>query len=268
MKQREQPHENWRVEVTDGDDYLREDEYQTLEFLRDLQAALEMLARQRPPYTRLDPPESLQDKPTRPMSLVAPESLTLHNLRSAIRKLENLLSERHPSAELGEYGTVTHHLGRRRFYGGFLDKRRTVPLLRRSVPEVIRFLEKVPKFRDHVKRENHAHFGIHYHYLDAQKKRSDTVLCFQPPRPWPLFAEKHAEKSAHFPARPRGWCEDRRKAVYEVLSAEKGRFSRREFRHPSSGAALVWQENAAFLRKRRRDGLEMVLTDETVLPLD
>src|SRR5215207_3809963 len=106
------------------------------------------------------------------------------------------------------------------------------PLLRRSSPDVIRFLEKVPKFGDYLKRENHAHFGIHYHYLDSHKKRSDTVLCFEPPAPWPLFAEKHAEKSAQFPARPRAWSEGRRRAVYDVLISEKGRFKPDDFRSP------------------------------------
>ncbi len=257
---------HWKAVVDDG--YLREDEHETFKFLRQLQAILERLVLQVPPYMRLDPPESLRDKPGRPITLIAPESQTLHNLRAKISELEDVLSERYDQVELREYGTLTQHLGRRSFYRGFLDKRRTIPLLQRSSPDVIHFLQKVPKFGDHLKRENHAHFGIHYHYLDSSKRRSDTVLCFKPPTPWPLFAEKHAQKSAHFAARPRAWSEDRRKTVYDVLSPEKGRFKTVEFRRPSSDSALVWLENGAFLRETKKSSFEIVLADGKVVPLE
>jgi hypothetical protein len=262
-------HDHWHGAADDG--YLREVQWETFRFLRQLQAILEWLLPQEPPYTRLDPPGSLPDALSRrwPTDLASPknENRSLQNFQTEISKLEDLLSTKYSPAELGEYGTVIHHLGRRSFYGGFLDKRRTVPLLRRTSPDVIRFLEKVTGFGDYVKRENHAHFGIHYHYLNSSKRRSDTVLCFKPAAPWPLFAEKHAERSAHFAARPRGWSEDRRRAVYDVLSSEKGRFKAGEYRRPSSGSALVWQEDAARLSETKKKSLEIVLIDKTTVPL-
>jgi hypothetical protein len=103
-------------------------------------------------------------------------------MHSNIKELENLLSTRSHYKELEQYGTINLHLGRRSFYGGSLDKRRSIPILRRSPPDVAHFLQKVPKYGDYLKRENHSHFGIHYHYLNARKERSDTVLCFKPPQ--------------------------------------------------------------------------------------
>jgi hypothetical protein len=214
-----------------------------------------------------DPPELLQDEPNRDITLVAAENPIIDDLFTDISDLENVLSKKSDPAELGEYGAVTLHLGRRSFYRGFLDRRRTIPLLQRSSPDVIRFLERVPKFGDHLKRENHSHFGIHYHYLNSSRKRSDTVLCFSPPSPWPLFAEKHAQKFAHFPARPRAWSEDRRHAVYDVLRTERERFKADEFRRPKNGSTLVWQENATFLRETK-ENWEIVLASGEAVPLD
>lgn len=259
-----EPHDNWHW-AEHNDECLSEDEHETLELLRQLEAVLKWLVSQKPPFVRLDISKSVQQRPRRPNRLIMLDGLP-RRLHEEISKLEGLLSEKYDPAELGEYGTINQHLGRRSFHHGFIDKRRSVPLLRRSSPDVIRFLVQVPNFREHVTRENHAHFGIHYHYLDSKKRRSDTVLCFAPPSPWPLFAEKHAERSAQFPARPGAWVEDRRKAVYDVLNVEKSRFSSNEFRRPSNGSALVWQENAASLRKTK-NSLGIVLTDKTVLRL-
>ena len=258
----------WHWEVAADDGCLREDEHQTVEFLRQLQATLEQLVPQEPPYTRLNPQAIRQSKPRRLIALVAAESQTLHSLRTKISELENLLSKRYDPLELGQYGTINLHLGRRSFCRGFLDKRQSVPLLRRSSPEVARFLQKVPKFGDYLKRENHSHFGFHYHYLSRWKERSDTVLCFKPANPWPLFAEKHAEKSAHFPARPRAWSEDRRSAIYDVLGSEKSKFKADEFRHPSNGSNLVWRDGAVSIRKTKKNGLELVLTTGMAVALD
>ena len=180
-----EPHDDWHS-VEAADEHLRQGEYKTFELLTQLKATLKRLLMQKSPFTRLDTPKSLQDKIRWPNSLVALDGQLLRNLRAEIGALEDLLAERYDSAELGQYGTINQHLGRRSFYRGFLDKRRSVPLLQRSSPDVIRFLEKVPKFGEYLKRENHAHFGIHYHYLDSNKKRSDTVLCFSPPSPWPF----------------------------------------------------------------------------------
>jgi hypothetical protein len=257
---------SWDAATNDG--YLLKAQSETFDFLHQLIAMLERLVLQNPPYSRLDPPAELRGKPGHPVILLASEGDTLGRLHTEINELEDLLSEGREPTELGEYGLITQHLGRRSFYNGFLDKRRTVPLLQKSSPDVIRFLEKVPKFGDYVKRENHAHFGIHYHYLNSSKKRSDTVLCLKAPAPWPLFAEKHAERSAHFAARPRGWSEDRRRAVYGIISSEKKRFKGSDFRSPSKGSALVWQEDAALLRQTKQQGLEIVLTDQKVLLLD
>jgi hypothetical protein len=256
---------HWRGAADESD--LREDERETFELLRQLKETLGGLIRRKPPYARLEPPERLQVRPSRPIRLIARESETFDGLCTEIHKLEDLLSQRYGPTELGEHGTITYVLGRRSFYRGFLDKRRTVPLLRRSSPDVVAFLQKVPKFGDHLKRENHAHFGIHYHYLDSSKRRSDTVLCFKPSVHWPLFAEKHAERHAHFPARPRGWSADRRRAIYHVLNSEKAKFKQSEFRRPSSDSALVWQENAVLLRETRSKTLEIVLSDKNVVAL-
>jgi hypothetical protein len=252
-------------QVAANDDDLHQDNYNTFEILLHIKSVLKQITLQKLSH-KMDIPKYIVYNHSRFKKLVANGGQNIQDLHADIYELEDLLAERHDPSKLETYGTVNQHLGRRSFHGGFIDKRRSVPLLRRSPPDVIRLLVNVPSFGDYIKRENHSNFGIHYHYLDSNKKRSDTVLCFENNSSWPLLAEKHAEKSAHFSARPQAWSQNRRQAVYDVLNTEKEKFEPDKFRLPSKGSTLVWQENAVSL-SRSKKGLEIVLSDKSRIPL-
>ena len=75
-------------------------------------------------------------------------------------------------------GTMIYVLPKRPIHAGFVEPRFRLPILTRVPQNVIEFLIRLPGDRDFLEREHHGHIGWHYHYLDAKKRRSNVVLCW------------------------------------------------------------------------------------------
>jgi hypothetical protein len=231
----------WTVPRDDG--FISEKTQEALQVLSALQRGLE----------RSEPEDSIHSAiPNREMfeieesiGLIAFDSRRLRDalamVGQTIRRIERNDSA---NAQFEYYGMLSIYQGRASFFRGYVDRHLNVPIVRSRDPGVIHFLAKIPNVGDKLKRENHAHFGIHYHYLNSSEERSDTILCFQLGTDWPLFSEKQAVKSSEFPARPGGWSAKKRKSVYGVLKPETRRFPAKEFRPPSTDAAIVWKTGA------------------------
>lgn len=179
------------------DDFLMGKSEEALELLSAVQRGLEDFGSVRANPDRGSKP--LTDSPTRLVALDTPQ------LREALGRIGRNLSAKPHDAGDEFYGRLSVCQGRAPFFRGFLDRYVDVPLVTTRNPGVIYFLQAIPKIDDKLKRENHAQFGIHYHYLNGGEERSNTILCFKHEMNWPLFSEKHAEKSSQFDARPGAW---------------------------------------------------------------
>lgn len=105
------------------------------------------------------------------------------------------------------------------FLRGELEPVRRVVIAPNLPETIVLFFLSIPGLRDLLVRERHGHWGYHYHYLDSQRRRSDTLLTFeQQLRKLPcgqqakvLTWERHSEKS-HFSARAASWGEKKERA--------------------------------------------------------
>lgn len=133
------------------------------------------------------------------------------------------------------------------FLRGHLERREVIPLVSDLPRSVSLFLVSVPTTRDYVEREIHnEQWGYHYHYLDAKKRRSDTLLTFDaasPPNTQPkLCWEPHAE--AHtISARPETWGSKKRESVYSVCFPDTTKWPLSVFKRPAANALPVWPVN-------------------------
>lgn len=126
---------------------------------------------------------------------------------------------------------------------GAMELRRSEPIAAGLSEIMIAFLVAVPGTRDKITRENHGHWGYHYHYLDSKDRRSDTLLTFdqksanaaRPTLRW----ERHAEADG-FKARAGTWGSDKRESVYSVCHPDTSRFNLSNFKRPASDAEIVW----------------------------
>lgn len=126
---------------------------------------------------------------------------------------------------------------------GAIELRKTEPIAAGMPQVLVEFLVTVPGTRDKITRENHGHWGYHYHYLDSKDRRSDTLLTFDQNRSNlvtpTLCWERHAE--AHgFQARAGKWGTEKRESVYSVCHPDTSRFSLLNFKRPASDAQIVW----------------------------
>ena len=229
-----------------GDEFLAEKSEETLELLAALQRGLERFepVRTIPDATRGDGAHAETSDGV--ISVDTPQlRRRLDAVAEALRRAERTSSAKsRDGAEVVPHGTLSVCRGRAPFLRGHVDRYVNVPLITTSNPYVAYFLQTIPNIGDKLKRENHAHFGIHYHYLNRYEARSNTILCFRPETEWPLFSERHAEKRSEFDARPGAWSERKRRSVYRVLKPETKRFRAAEFRRPSKEAAIVWKSKA------------------------
>lgn len=140
-------------------------------------------------------------------------------------------------------GVVTFCVERLQILRGDIELRKTEPIAAGIPDEVVAFLVTVPGTRDQITRENHGHWGYHYHYLDSKGRRSDTLLTFDhasrnaatPNLCW----EKHAEGDK-FKARAGAWGSDKRQSVYTVCHPHALSFGLLAFKRPASDAEIVW----------------------------
>jgi len=133
------------------------------------------------------------------------------------------------------------------FLRGHLERREVIPLVSDLPRSVALFLVSVPTTRDYVEREIHnGQWGYHYHYLDAKKRRSDTLLTFDaasPPNTQPkLCWEPHAETHT-ISARPEAWGSKKRESVYSVCFPDTTKWPLSVFKRPATNASPVWPVN-------------------------
>ena len=110
----------------------------------------------------------------------------------------------------------------------------------------------MPVTKNKILRENHGHWGYHYHYLDSRDRRSDALLTFdrkitnaaKPALCW----ERHAE-GKKFKAQAGIWGPEKRKSVYSVCHPDALHFSLSDFNCPASDAESDWTLNVVVAAK-------------------
>ncbi len=109
----------------------------------------------------------------------------------------------------------------------------------------VRFLQSIDK-RHVVIRENHGGWGYHFHYCNAKKKRSDTVLSFRDKLnkhgDKVIFHEVHAEGKSAFHARVDLWGRKKKESAYSACLSGVGRFTLADFKKPGASAETLWPE--------------------------
>ena len=142
------------------------------------------------------------------------------------------------------FGTVQKLLEQKPILRGLAEAVETVPVGSTQSQKLAFYLISIPGLKEKLCRENHDHFGYHYHYLDKDKRRSDTVLTFGKPqigtKGFTLFFEKHAIKKAGFPAKMDLWGEKKRISTYETCVPDLNKRLLSEFKRPSVNASPLW----------------------------
>jgi len=137
-------------------------------------------------------------------------------------------------------GLVVYRIECRVFLRGELELRNSQPI---DVPDAaVQYLVSIPGTRDRLTREIHGHWGYHYHYLDKDARRSDTLLTFDrasknlavPTLCW----ERHGEGG--FCAKASRWGIPKRRSVYSVCRPDTQRFALTDFKRPGADAQPVW----------------------------
>lgn len=109
------------------------------------------------------------------------------------------------------------------FLRGNLEPIRRVVVAPDLPDNVVALFLTIPGLREFLDRKLHGHWGYHYHYLDANRRRSDTLLTFSPQlktlrggqKVKVVTWERHSDRS-HFAARATSWGTKKRESVYEA----------------------------------------------------
>lgn len=124
------------------------------------------------------------------------------------------------------------------FFRGALEPVRRVVVAPRLPASVVTLFLSIPGLRDLLKRENHG-WGYHYHYLDAKRRRSDTLLTFEHElstlqcgqQVKVLTWERHSE-NGHFAARAARWGDRKRKSVYAACTNDNVKRALSDYKLP------------------------------------
>ncbi|MFC0243581.1 hypothetical protein [Rhodopseudomonas telluris] len=242
MDQKRYHAQRWRPDL---DEFLLHSTHQSINRLRWVHRQLAEKAGAEHDYDRLSYEEISPHEENAPNDWIAIEVPALRSTLNALRDLVKRIAEdRLTERSVRSYGELKVFAGRTSILRGYVDRFRSEPIIETADPFVLQMIMKLPN-NDQILRENGAHFGIHYHYLNHNKKRSETVLCFKDEDKFPLYHEPHAVKKAKFLARPERWQEEKRRSVYSVLEPELSAFAITEFRQPRSKASIVWKKGAA-----------------------
>lgn len=153
------------------------------------------------------------------------------------------------SGEFWSLGTFEWQGEHRSIYRGVLQPTCYLPISRPLGSKLTAFLITIAGDSDLLKRENHGHFGWHYHYLNFKKERSNVILCFDRHAKLaegdhrPLFWEKHSEGRSKFKARPDSWGEAKRLSIYASCEPDLSNWPIESFKQASKEARAVWPAN-------------------------
>ena len=146
-------------------------------------------------------------------------------------------------------GTVQNLLEQKPILRGFAGAVKCEPIGYTQSRKLAFCLISIPGLKEKLCRENHAHFGYHYHYLDKDERRSDTVLTFGNPQASAkgvtLFFEKHAVKKAEFVAKMGFWGNKKRISTYGIFALDFKKWLLSEFKQPSLDASPLWPHRSA-----------------------
>lgn len=134
-------------------------------------------------------------------------------------------------------------LGQKRVLRGRLILGQDIPLVRSLRSLTVLFFKAIPiaGLRDELIRENHGHWGYHYHYCIHKRGRSDTILSFGGSSTAPtLFHETHGEHKAQAEARPYAWKAEKRQSIHGACLPDLRRWKINDFKVPGAGAGVVW----------------------------
>jgi hypothetical protein len=117
-----------------------------------------------------------------------------------------------------------------------------------DLPEnVVALFLTIPGLKELLKRENHGHWGYHFHYYDAKQRRSDTLLTFaRQLKTLPdgrkvkvVTWERHSETS-HFAARAATWGTNKRASMYNACVGDSAKRNLNDFKKPAKDAQALW----------------------------
>jgi hypothetical protein len=127
-----------------------------------------------------------------------------------------------------------------------------VPILSRVADQIALYLISIDNGEDYLDRETHG-MGLHYHYLNWHKERSNVILSWdtrwKAPEPQPkppilraLFVEPHGEKNnAAFVAKPHLWGTQKRASFYDACVPDLSKWPIKEFKCAANKSMIVHQ---------------------------
>lgn len=161
-----------------------------------------------------------------------------------------------PELKLGELWTVATkelRVSPRSIVGGYIQPILRIPVVV-PMPDLVVYYLTIDGERDILKREQHSHFGWHYHYLNWKEERSDRILCWDTRAelehdddPVGLFHELHAEGGG-FKSRPDLWRSRKRESMHNACSPDLSTWPPSAFKQASNGAEPVWPEDRTLSR--------------------
>ena len=145
---------------------------------------------------------------------------------------------------------------------GYVQPVKSRPLLSNISLKVVCFLMSIEGSKDSLLRERSGEIGWHYHYLNAQGRRSDLVVCWDtrwkdslPLGPTKgtrgLFVEKHAKKGKPLVARPNTWGRKKRESVYGICFEDLRNRKIDEYRCASDNSEAVYPIGAVLTPCKR-----------------
>ncbi len=150
------------------------------------------------------------------------------------------------------FGEFTQRAPIRQILRGFLEPVRRFPIVQRIPELVVHYLISLPDNGDYLKRERHANFGWHYHYMPDENTISDVILSWDtrwattaPHALRPIFQEKHGEGRYHFEAKPWLWGDVKRESMHRACVRDLDKWSLDTFRCASDKAQPVWPTTAS-----------------------
>lgn len=216
-------------------------------------ATMELHKKHRPPDVEVSPIQRSQIGPQ--LSEVSGELNALLSETTYEDSVDQDLARSFGTSKRWSLGTELEVFPPRKIVRGYLIPARELPTRVRVSLAVFAFLT-IHGDKDLLHRDSDK-FGIHYHYVLANKVRTTTMICWDtrwvsddPTEPKglelrPIFHELHGEGRYTKTARPRGWAHKKRKSVRAACVPDLRKWDIQAFRCASNDAVAVWPINAA-----------------------